>query len=159
MGFLRFIHSSIGVSDLDKAVEFYRDILGFKLLGILQFKGEEAARVMHVGKRTDFKVALLRRDGQRLELIQFTQPKMRPLPAQPEANDIGLSHITFECQDAEAMVRELKAKGVEVLEGTTGSLSQENRSKIFLFRGPDGIVCEVAQRMPGRTIMYDRPEA
>ncbi len=148
-----FIHTSIGVSDMDKAVAFYKDILGFKVVGLRHFKGEEPARVMHVGKHTDFSVALLQRDDQRLELIHFKDPKS---PAHPtlECNHIGLSHITFLTDDAEGMMRELKAKGVEVLEGTLGALSEQRPGKIFLFRGPDGVICEVSQLAPGAPKPY-----
>ena len=65
MAIKRFLHCSICVSDYDKSLAFYRDILGFNLVDEAEWLSADAGKVMDVGDAS-FKTALLRRDGQRL---------------------------------------------------------------------------------------------
>ena len=98
MPITQFVHVSIGVSDPEKSVPFYRDILGFKLIATLHYDKPGPAKVMGF-KEANFTVWLMMRDGFRLELIHFIHPKSEPLRDRPRTNALGLSHLTVGIQD------------------------------------------------------------
>ena len=69
--------------------------------------------------------ALLRRDGQRLEMIYYRKPKSPPRTKPPKTNHLGLSHLTIGIDNVETTSLELKEKGVKVVEKTVGSFVPE----------------------------------
>jgi catechol 2,3-dioxygenase-like lactoylglutathione lyase family enzyme len=136
-----FLHVSIGISDPEKSVPFYRDILGFKLIAKLHYDKPGPAKVMGFDA-ADFTVWLMMRDGYRLELIHFEHPKSAPLPQRPRSNCLGLSHLTVGISDPEKTVAELKARGVKVWEHTIGNFEEGAPGFMFLFEDPDGFLIE-----------------
>ena len=142
MAIKRFLHCSICVSNYEKSLAFYQDILGFEVVDEQDWAGENVGKVMDVGD-TELKVALLRRDGQRLELVHYDKPKSPPRTSPPKTNHLGLSHMTVGVDSVEDTIRELKEKGVKVLERTIGSFVPEYAEDImFLFEDPDGNLIE-----------------
>jgi catechol 2,3-dioxygenase-like lactoylglutathione lyase family enzyme len=153
MPITQFLHVSIGVSDPEKSVPFYRDILGFKHLATLHYDQPGPAQVMGF-KDADFTVWLMMRDGFRLELIHFNNPKSDPLPSRPRTNDLGLSHLTVGIEDPEKTMAELKARGVKVWEHTVGNFDQNAPGFMFLFEDPDGFLIECYMARPDGKFPY-----
>jgi methylmalonyl-CoA/ethylmalonyl-CoA epimerase len=104
---LRPDHAGISVGDLDASIAWYRDMLGFELVRVVDIPDAE-----HAGK-----VALIRRDDFIVEL--FCVSGAAPLPAErrhpvTDICTLGVKHIAYAVPDIEALMRELKAKGVDV---------------------------------------------
>jgi len=139
---LRVCQTSFTVSDLDRSVAFYRDVLGFKLQHIAE---PSAAANPKVGMVTGFpntrlRVALFNVDGHELELIQYVTPPGKRTA--PERRDTGAAHIAFRVSDCDAAYRELLAKGVKFV-----SPPQDfGAAKACYFTDPDGITLELLQR-------------
>lgn len=147
MAITQFLHVSIGISDPERSVPFYRDILGFKLIATLHYNKPGPAKVMGFDK-ADFTVWLMMRDGYRLELIHFDHPKSAPLPERPRTNALGLSHLTVGIEDPEKTMAELKARGVKVWEHTIGNFEENAPGFMFLFEDPDGFIIECYTARP-----------
>lgn len=89
---------SIPVSDQDRALAFYTDVLGFKLLTDQPFSAEQRWLELGIpGSET------------RIVLFRFGET-LKPG---------GMQNVAFWCDDAEATARELKARGVEFVREPT----------------------------------------
>jgi catechol 2,3-dioxygenase-like lactoylglutathione lyase family enzyme len=119
-------HVGLSVANLDRSVEFYRDVLGFKVERIL-----EPAPELPLGDVVGM-----------LELFEYREPRGKEIPKDHKQADNGFIHIGFTSSDARAEYRELQSKGVRFL-----SKPVEFRPGvwIFYFFGPDGEVCEMRQ--------------
>lgn len=141
MPITNFLHISICISDPEKSVPFYRDVLGFEVVGEQRYCDAGSSTVMDVGD-SDFTVWLLTNDSYRLELIHYERPKSPPLKDRPRANTLGLSHLTVGVVDPEKTLEELKARGVVVREHTRGNFPEATSGFMFLFEDPDGFLIE-----------------
>lgn len=107
-------HSSHVVSELDRAVAFYRDVLGMKLDCILDLTGQAIA------EGTGFPGVRIRSahmvlDGEEyVELHQYMYPLGRKRP-EMRLFDVGCSHIGFEVDDVQQAYREFRAKGAKFI--------------------------------------------
>jgi catechol 2,3-dioxygenase-like lactoylglutathione lyase family enzyme len=153
MPITQFLHVSIGVSDPEKSVPFYRDILGFKLIAEIRYDKRGPAKVMGF-KEADFTVWLMMRDGFRLELIHFDHPKSEPLKERPRTNSLGVSHLTVGIEDPEKTMAELKARGVKVWDHTVGNFEENAPGFMFLFEDPDGFLIEAYMARPDGKFPY-----
>jgi glyoxylase I family protein len=153
MAITQFLHVSIGISDPEKSVPFYRDVLGFKQIAKLRYDRSGPAKVMGFSE-ADFTVWLMMRDGYRLELIHFDHPASPPLPRRPQTNSLGLSHLTVGITDPEKTMAELKARGVRVLEHTIGNFEEDAPGFMFLFEDPDGFLIEAYMARPDGKFPY-----
>ena len=148
MPITQFLHVSIGISDPEKSVPFYRDILGFKLITEIRYDKPGPAKVMGF-KEADFTVWLMMRDGYRLELIHFDHPESEPLKDRPRTNSLGVSHLTVGIEDPEKTMAELKARGVKVWDHTIGNFEENAAGFMFLFEDPDGfLIPKLTWRVP-----------
>ncbi len=84
-------------------------------------------------------------DGQlNLELTKFHQPADRESTQQASANTLGLRHIAFVVEGIEDIVDTLKQKGREVFSDIQ---TYEDSYKLCYFRGPEGIILELAEQI------------
>ncbi len=119
MALISYFHFSFTVSNLERSIEFYRDVLGLRLVH----------RMVHDQKYTSsqigFKDALLKvalfnvsdmpqgssPSGHVLELIEYVNPRGEPLNA--ATNRPGAAHLALQVDDLEAEFARLKAAGVQ----------------------------------------------
>ena len=99
-------HAGISVGDLEASIAWYRDMLGFELLRVVDLP-EDTGRV-----------ALLRQGDFILEF--FLLPDAAPLPEERRhpATDLrtqGIKHVAYAVPDIDAFMTELKAKDVDVV--------------------------------------------
>ena len=73
MGILRLSHIGICVSDLESALAFYRDGLGFRELSRLDVSGTAADTLLEL-PGTQLRAVYLERDAVRIELLWFEEP-------------------------------------------------------------------------------------
>ena len=101
-------HAGLSVGDLEASIEWYRDMLGFELVRIVDIpEAEDAGRV-----------ALVRLGGFVLEL--FCLPKATPLPEERRypTTDIlthGVKHMAYAVADLDGLMVDLKDKDVDLV--------------------------------------------
>ena len=116
---------ALTVSDLDRALGFYRDLLGMEVVetkgGGAGWNAEEQARWDAYHEKVcgipgaQIKVAFLQaQDGSKLELIEYVKPKRPAGPKRP-FSDPGVSIVPFALKDSVAVVKRLREAGVEVV--------------------------------------------
>ena len=118
-----FDHVAVTVEDLDTTLAFYRDALGYELIGQLDHGGPQG-----------FLITYLQAGGVVLEVFTFTAPKI-PNPWTPDEPRLGLRHIGIGVADPDEAVRQLAAAGAQQLPGDVGDGDGGGR----LFTDRDGI--------------------
>jgi catechol 2,3-dioxygenase-like lactoylglutathione lyase family enzyme len=152
---LRIHHTGITISNLERSLSFYRDVLGMEDDG---YRSERPANWSDdfIGKNigipgTQLKIAWLTKGDVRLELIEYVVPKGQQR-AKTQPSDVGNAHVAFQVDDMEAWYNKLTGMGIKfaaypptITEGPTKGVSA-----IYLW-DPDGINVELLYRPPGIT--------
>jgi catechol 2,3-dioxygenase-like lactoylglutathione lyase family enzyme len=135
-------HVGLGVSSMEKSLEFYRDFLGMKVLMELNITDDRIARVIGV-KGAVCKIAHLQLGDAMLEIFEYANPKGQNKAGNMNQYDHGLTHIGFEVNDFHTHIAQLKQRGVNFLGEPV-----EFRPDVWVayFCGPDGEVIEFRQR-------------
>lgn len=143
MALRRLTHIGICVSNWERSLRFYRDLLGFTYLSELQVAGEPTDTLLQL-QDVNLRAIYLERDGMRIELLHYASPghcgdgQTRPM------NQLGLTHLSFRADNLGATLAVLKAAGVEVLENTHIDIAAFEAAAIFV-RDPDGTLIELVQ--------------
>jgi catechol 2,3-dioxygenase-like lactoylglutathione lyase family enzyme len=139
----RVSHIGICVSDLERALAFYADALGFRKRDELALQGEPAATLLRLPKLR-MRAVYLERDGVRIELLHYAEPGSLGDGAPREMNRLGLTHLSLRVDDLDAAVRELEARGVRVLHDTRIDNPKLRAQAVFV-SDPDGTLIELVQ--------------
>jgi catechol 2,3-dioxygenase-like lactoylglutathione lyase family enzyme len=136
-------HTSFTVSDLDRSVSFYRDLLGMELISLAGRDPTFVEKITGI-PGANVKVAYLQAPGHRLELIQYFNPSGKKLDLQ--TNNIGCAHVGFNVDDLPRMYAELMAKGVCFKSAPQEVPAGPNKGTLAVyFMDPDGIPLELLQ--------------
>lgn len=142
-------HVGITVKDMDRAVEFYRDLLGLQVLGDLTIAGEETERVTQV-KGAKLRAVYLRSredmKGPPLELLHFEEPQGETGRPYACLTNPGITEVAFWVKDMDAMYQKLQGHGVEFYSSPQlFELEGYGKVKVVYFRDPDGTTLELLQ--------------
>ena len=130
-------HIGMWVDDIDEAISFFTDIMGFRLLtrGLRGVFGPGERALIHAG------------DQQLLELL--TEPDVLPrpdLPVHPKGHVVGIPHICLRVTDIPAWRQKLQAYGYTVSEQfpENGFIPTElGLLRLLFFTGPGGVGFEL----------------
>ncbi len=106
-------HTAISTGDLERAVAFYRDQLGFAEVTAFGWEqGSESIDRLTGLRGSAARVALLRLENAFVELFEYSAPPPAPGdPARPVC-DHGITHLCLEVTDLDAEYERLKAAGM-----------------------------------------------
>jgi len=142
----RLTHVGLCVSDLDRSLGFYRDLLGFRVRDELDVEGEPADRLLRL-RGVKLRAVYLERDGVTLELLRFASPP-GPAPRRRTMHELGLTHLSFRVGDLDATLAALRAAGAHVLDDTLIRVAASGAAACFV-TDPDGQLIELVQaRIP-----------
>jgi catechol 2,3-dioxygenase-like lactoylglutathione lyase family enzyme len=142
-------HVGLTVSDLDRSIAFYRDILGLELhvAPNMPVEGPHVAHALGVEPPAALRVAFFKvgdSDSQ-IELLQYLSPPSSTRRAAAQ-NNIGAAHVCFQVADVRAKIAELEAKGVEFVSSLNvlddGALAGW---RWVYFKDPDGHTLEFVE--------------
>jgi catechol 2,3-dioxygenase-like lactoylglutathione lyase family enzyme len=141
------------VSDMDRAVNFYTQVLSFTKNSDIELAGREYELLSGVfGAR--MRVVRLTLGEESIELTEFLAPKGRPVPADMRPNDRGFQHIAVIVSDMDRAYARLREAGVEHASTGPQTLPAWNRNaagiKAFYFRDPDRHFLEILQFPPDK---------
>lgn len=145
------IHVGLTVTDLERSVAFYRDILGLTYLGEMEMEGLETERLFQQ-KDCKARVAYLNGSPELaappVELIQFVGQE----PERQAGNlfRTSISELCFAVEDIDREYLRLKDLGVEFLSEPQTFDSTEygfGKSRAVYLRDPDGIILELLQTL------------
>ena len=111
-------HYGYVVPDIDQAVAFFTDVLGFELLSLddpIAFGDDSLARWYHVHPRASARFAFLRYGQAIIEFTEWQTPEQNMVV--PSNSDLGGRHFAIAVSDVDAAMAYLKAQpGVTVFE-------------------------------------------
>ncbi len=142
------------VSDLDRSVRFYTDVLTFSPLSDTVVEAAPLGRLLGV-PATRLRVVRLRLGDEVLELTQFLGGAGRPAPTDSRSNDRWFQHVAIIVSDMDRAYARLEAAQVQAASrGGPQELPAWNPNaggiKAFYFRDPDGHPLEILQFPAGK---------
>lgn len=146
MGIVMGHHHGFTVSDLDRSVSFYRNLLGMELVRVSERRDMPSYDTILGYDQVHLNIAILRHPVNEfiLELVQYVHPEVEE---RPQGNRyLGASHVAFEVDDVDAMYAQLKEAGF----GSINPPTDVDRDGVVVARAmyaldPDGISIEMFQ--------------
>ncbi|HEY6200919.1 MAG TPA: VOC family protein [Candidatus Binatia bacterium] len=138
--FLGIDHTAIVVSDTERSLKFYRDVLGMRLAGESENYGTEQEHLNNVfGARV--RISGLRASaGPGVEFLDYLTPRDgRPAPADSKANDLWHWKTRLATDSADGAFKKLKTARARLISPGAITLSTPSfgYSKGLLARDPD----------------------
>jgi len=135
-------HYGVNVSDIDRSIEFYRDILGLEVLKEEQSLSDHHEDLLGVeGAEGTF--AVMGGNGFKFELKSLDAPTNKNINATRNPQDVGDDHFCWEVEDIDKTYEQLREKGVEFL-GDPKSVGTID-CRVAYFYDPDGNMLELVE--------------
>ncbi len=137
------------VSNLDKSIEFYRDVLGLELTAPpAPFSPNPAIMKLGntIGAQSHIAVMKIPGAGIGLELIDYKDIDRKP--AHPRFQDPGAGNLAILVKDIDMVAARLKQSGAHILTAAGVPVDVQGREKGFFVQDPDGFIVEVTQLTP-----------
>jgi len=143
-------HFSFTVSDIERSIEFYRDVLGLDLVHrqeqanayTRKFVGYPDAHL----KVAQFRIAaaMPTRSGHLLELVEYVAPRGERVDTR--TLNPGTAHLAFQVDDAQREYERMRALGVRFRTEPVAIEAGINRGGFTCyFLDPDDITLEIVQ--------------
>ncbi len=145
----RIYHVGLTVSDLERSIAFYRDVLGLEFQGEIFMEGEETDKMF---RRVNCKARVAYLNGSKaveappVELIQFVNNEVKKVPS--DLFTTSISEVCFYTDDIDSAYKHLVDNNVECLSEPQHFDFRADgfgESRAFYFRDPDGIILEMMQ--------------
>lgn len=143
---MKFNHVGISVTDIERSVAFYRDMLGMEqLCDIFPFGGEQFSEIMDI-PNVQGRMCMIGKGTLQLELFEFANPSPRAKDPEYPVSDRGYSHFGVEVDDIDATYEKLLAANVRIHSPVMTFMGGTMRAAYC--RDPDGNVFEIME--PGK---------
>ena len=132
---------ALTVSNLDSAVAFYQEALGFKKIGERIVADRNYDYLTGVfGTRV--RSATLQLGDERIELEQYLTPSGQPIPVDSRSNDLWFQHFAVVVSDMERAYEHLRAFPIQSISSAPQTIPESNKAaagiKAYKFKDPDG---------------------
>lgn len=137
-------HTGLVVADLERALRFWRDLLGFTIVKQMDESGPhiDAMMGLHSVRVTTVKMAAP--DGNMLELLHFhSHPDRGEWAGKPYST--GFTHIALTVKDLDLLVAKLSEEGVRF--PAAPQFSPDGYAKVIYAQGPEGVLLELVEVM------------
>ena len=148
-------HVAIGVSNMDRALQFYRDLLGLRVtLDTMERVGGLKTLFANPQKGERRAVYLRFDEGPHASFLVLSQSPGAASGKPLKIDQVGVHHFSFWVDDLRERVEKLKAAGVPILvppyESDTIAYGEAPGGKVLtaLFEDPDGTIVQFDQRLP-----------
>jgi catechol 2,3-dioxygenase-like lactoylglutathione lyase family enzyme len=135
-------HTGLVVADLEGALHFWCDVLGFKVVKQMDESGPHIDAMMGLQDVRVTTAKLAAPDGNLIELLRFHSH-----PGQPRWDgtpySTGFTHIALTVDDLDQFVSKLTRKGVSF--PAPPQLSPDGYAKVIYAKGPEGILLELVE--------------
>jgi glyoxylase I family protein len=140
-------HTGITVSNLERSLAFWRDVLGFEPSHTAHQTGEMASEITGVAG-AEIKLAVLKAPGgHKIELLEYLAPPERKRHAEFQPCDAGAVHVALIVDDLDASLSAINASGWKAAGKPQTLQSGPNAGKRVVYvRDPDGTTIEFMQQ-------------
>jgi len=140
-------HTGITVSNLERALAFWRDVLGFEPSHTAHQTGEMASEITGVAG-AEIKLAVVKTPGgHKIELLEYLAPAERKRHVNLRPCDVGSVHVALIVDDLAAVLSAINASGWKAAGKPQTLQSGPNAGKRVVYvRDPDGTTIEFMQQ-------------
>ena len=133
MKIVKIDHLGIAVKNIEEGKKFWTDILG------LAFEGSETVEAQKVT------TAFFPVGESEVELLESTAPD-GPVAKYIEKKGEGIQHVAFRVEDIETALKELKEKGVRLIDETPRKGAVGARIAFLHPKSTNGVLVELCER-------------
>ena len=137
-------HFGIVVTDIEKSLEFYRDILGFKIKIDALEEGKFIDTILGLKDVKVRTVKMYADDGNLIELLWYQSHKGKKIENK-EIFDIGASHPAFTVENLDYEYKRLNEKGIKFI--SLPQVSPNGKTKVAFCYDPDGAPVELVEEL------------
>lgn len=135
-------HTGLVVADLERALHFWSDVLGFKVVTQMDESGPHIDAMMGLKDVRVTTAKLAAHDGNLIELLHFHSH-----PDQPRWNgspySTGFTHIALTVVDLDKLVSKLTQEGVNF--PAKPQFSPDGKVRVIYAQGPEGVLLELVE--------------
>jgi catechol 2,3-dioxygenase-like lactoylglutathione lyase family enzyme len=145
MPMLGMSHVAICVRNLDRALRFYRDLLGFRVVkDTLQDTRTGGLPHLYRDRHLQRRVVHLQAGaGSSLPVLVVTEHPGDAVGGEPIMLDqVGISHLSFTVASVDELTKRLLAQGAETCGPPDAFKDAQGRIRTVFFRDPDGILVQ-----------------
>ncbi|GIN23058.1 VOC family protein [Siminovitchia fordii] len=142
-----FIHNGITVKNLEDALGFYVDLLGFNLLSTQVANSDYIFDIVEIPGLKEIKIAFVEiPGGQVIEILEYVG--IETYPGSARSCDYGTGHICLRVENLESLYEELKEKGVKFKSEKVAHITAGTNkgSKAVYMLDPDGYIIELMEK-------------
>jgi catechol 2,3-dioxygenase-like lactoylglutathione lyase family enzyme len=142
-------HFGVGVSNLERSIEFYQALTGEPPVDTGTWESTGLGMATGAGQNAKIHWATVRLANVNIDLIQVLEPK--DPAAEYKMNQPGAIHVCFEVEDLAAVFDRMENAGIEFLGPWHRVSAQEDGAEkgmgtaVAYFNGPDGELLEIIQ--------------
>jgi len=138
-------HTGITVSNLERSLGFWRDVLGFELSHTAHQTGEMASEITGV-EGAEIKLAVVKAPGgHKIELLEYLAPLERKWNVDRPC-DVGFVHVALIVEDLGPILSAIETSGWKAAGKPQTLRSGPNAGKRVVYvRDPDGTTIEFMQ--------------
>jgi catechol 2,3-dioxygenase-like lactoylglutathione lyase family enzyme len=138
-------HTGITVTNLERSLAFWRDVLGFELSHRAHQKGELAEEITGVAGAEIHLAVLKTSTGHKIELLEYLAPADRK-HLKPQPCDVGSVHLALTVDNLDAVLRAVAPFGwKEAGEPQTLQSGPNAGRRVIYVRDADGTTIEFMQ--------------
>ncbi len=139
-------HTGLVVADLEAALRFWRDLLGFTVVRQMDESGPHIDAMIGLKDVRLTTSKLTAPDGGMIELLYFHSHPDQPVwTGTPYST--GFTHIAMTVTDIDGLCRKLAAEGVTFF--APPQRSPDGKVKVTYCKGPEGVLLELVEMLKG----------
>ncbi len=138
-------HTGIQVTDLEKSLRFYRDLLGLEVIFLWNRQAPYIEELLGY-PGVDMHGAILRMPNSDtvLEILEYRNVERRAID--PATANPGTAHVAFRVDDCDALYEKLTSQGVKSVSApVTPTIGPNKGGRTVLMLDPDGFRIELLQ--------------
>ncbi|GHV24565.1 hypothetical protein AGMMS4952_00410 [Spirochaetia bacterium] len=135
------LHIGMNVSDMEKCIPFYRDILGLKQVADIRMCNDFLTTVQ--GKKVDYRIVKFESPGGFIVELHKDFLQDISLPKENRLQDTGLRHYAYEVDDVDKFYDRVRSFHCETI--NPPCTSDDGSMRLFFVRDPELNLVEIMQ--------------
>jgi catechol 2,3-dioxygenase-like lactoylglutathione lyase family enzyme len=138
-------HTGFTVSNLERSLAFWQDVLGFELSHRAHQTGELASEITGV-PGAKISLAVVKAPGHKIELLEYHAPLDRKHHVDLRPCDVGAAHVALTIDNLDPILEKISASGWKAAGKPQTLKTGPNAGKRVVYvRDPDGTTIEFMQ--------------
>ena len=138
-------HTGFTVSDIERSLTFWRDVLGFELSHRAHQKGELAEQITGV-PGAEILIAVVKAPGHKIELLEYPAPAGRREKNELRPCDLGHVHLALTVENLDEILERISASGWKAAgKPQTLTMGPNAGKRVIYVHDPDGTTIELMQ--------------